>query len=53
MANTKGEYFLVTSPEGQKRTLFGETKYDAIAKAVRLDRFAYSNSQYTAIKTNL
>lgn len=45
-----GAYFVVESPDGTKRTVFGETRFDAIAKAVRLDGFIYSNSQYKAIK---
>lgn len=49
-SSVKGSYFSVYSPDGTKTTLFGETKFDAIAKAVKLDGFIYSNSQYTAIK---
>jgi len=46
-------YWLVENPEKRNRTILAETKFHAIAQAVHLDNYKWTNAAYKAKKTKL
>ena len=42
----KGSYYIVTNPDKLTRTLFGETKFHAISRAIHLDSARFTYQQY-------
>ena len=42
----KKYYFSVENPNGLKRTIFAETNFEAVAKAVEMDGYKWANSNY-------
>lgn len=53
MGTVKQYYFLVTNPEGQKKTILAVDANHAIQLAVEMDKFFWENWEYTCIKSKI
>lgn len=53
MGAVKQNYFLVSNPAGEKKTILAIDKFHAISVAEKMDKYFYETHEYTAIKSKI